>query len=42
MAETTWGDHYKQNEGREPREMLLAVLGRFAAPASAVDHLRVT
>jgi len=35
--ETTWSDYYEENEGRQPREMLLEVLDRFAAPGDAVD-----
>ena len=33
----TWSDYYDANEGREPREQLLDVLGRFDRPGAAVD-----
>jgi tellurite methyltransferase len=32
-----WSDYYDANEGREPREQLLDVLGRFDRPGAAVD-----
>ena len=35
--ETTWSDYYEENEGREPRELLLEVLGTFSEPGRAVD-----
>jgi tellurite methyltransferase len=35
--ETAWSDYYEQNEGREPREMLLEALGRFPTPGDAID-----
>jgi tellurite methyltransferase len=33
----SWSDYYEENEGREPREMLLEVLARFPEPGDAVD-----
>jgi SAM-dependent methyltransferase len=35
--EITWADYYRENEGREPRGMLLEVLGAFERPGEAVD-----
>ena len=32
-----WSDYYDANEGREPREQLLDVLGRFDRPGAAID-----
>jgi ribosomal protein L11 methylase PrmA len=37
MAEPTWSDYYEANEGREPRDQLIDVLGRFDEPGNAVD-----
>ena len=36
-SEPTWSDYYDANEGREPREQLIDVLGRFDRPGAAVD-----
>ena len=33
----TWSDYYDEHEGREPRELLVDVLGTFAQPGDAVD-----
>ena len=35
--ETTWSDYYRENEGREPRALLLEVLDPFERPGEAVD-----
>ncbi len=35
--ETTWSDYYRENEGREPRALLLEVLDPFEGPGEAVD-----
>jgi SAM-dependent methyltransferase len=35
--EITWADYYRENEGREPRALLLDVLGSFERPGEAVD-----
>jgi tellurite methyltransferase len=35
--EATWSDYYAENEGREPRELLLEVLATYAEPGRAVD-----
>jgi tellurite methyltransferase len=33
----TWSDYYEQNEGREPRELLMDVLGSYDRPGRAID-----
>ena len=33
----TWSDYYEQNEGREPRERLLDVLGSYDRAGRAID-----
>ena len=33
----TWADYYRENEGREPRALLLEVLDSFELPGEAVD-----
>jgi SAM-dependent methyltransferase len=33
----TWSDYYEQNEGREPRELLIDVLGSYDGPGRAID-----
>jgi SAM-dependent methyltransferase len=33
----TWSDYYEQNEGREPRELLIDVLGSYDRPGRAID-----
>jgi tellurite methyltransferase len=33
----TWSDYYEQNEGREPRESLIDVLGSYERPGRAID-----
>ncbi len=35
--EITWADYYRENEGREPRALLLEVLSSFEHPGEAVD-----
>ena len=35
--DATWLDYYEENEGREPRELLLEVLARYEEPGQAVD-----
>jgi tellurite methyltransferase len=35
--EATWGDYYRENEGREPRALLLDVLASFGRAGEAVD-----
>jgi tellurite methyltransferase len=35
--DVTWSDYYAKNEGREPREALLAVLETYDEPGRAVD-----
>lgn len=35
--EPTWSDYYEENEGREPRQMLVDVLTTFPAPGQAID-----
>ena len=35
--EATWADYYRENEGREPRALLLEVLDSFELPGEAVD-----
>jgi SAM-dependent methyltransferase len=37
MPGDTWTEYYEENEGREPRDLLLEVLGRFPTPGRAVD-----
>jgi tellurite methyltransferase len=37
IDEDGWAEYYDENEGRDPREMLLDVLARFPRPGSAVD-----
>ena len=33
----TWSDYYRENEGRDPRELLLSALATFEEPGAAVD-----
>jgi SAM-dependent methyltransferase len=35
--DVTWSDYYEENEGREPREVLLEVLATYPEPGRAVD-----
>ena len=35
--EIPWTDYYRENEGREPRALLLEVLGSFERAGEAVD-----
>jgi tellurite methyltransferase len=35
--DATWSDYYEENDGREPRELLLEVLARYEEPGRAVD-----
>jgi tellurite methyltransferase len=35
--DVTWSDYYDENEGRDPREMLLQALATYDEPGQAVD-----
>jgi SAM-dependent methyltransferase len=35
--DATWSDYYEENEGREPRELLLEALSTYEEPGQAVD-----
>jgi trans-aconitate methyltransferase len=36
-VDSDWTEYYDEHEGREPRELLLSVLGSFDRPGEAVD-----